>query len=59
MRRVVDQEGRVCICDGGCYEIKEFPFLVHPGCEIHGVTALPAAEVELENCRPLAVGETT
>lgn len=25
-----------CLCDGGAYEVKEHPFLVHPDCPIHG-----------------------
>lgn len=25
-----------CICDGGAYGVVDHPFLVHPGCALHG-----------------------
>lgn len=27
---------RVCLCDGGSYEIRRHPFVVHTRCPIHG-----------------------
>jgi hypothetical protein len=25
-----------CLCDGGSYEQKQHPFLIHPECPVHG-----------------------
>lgn len=44
-----------CRCDGGAYEVKKSPFLVHPDCPIHSAKAEPLRPTLSNDARELSM----